>query len=112
MAIDAEELLIQPFREVVERGKEAVANAEAAAGNGDDEDEDGTDPSNGQNVTDMLKSGRSLVKEGERALQRLLPLWQERVDKHGDAFTETMRQNGEFLPITNIRVAIYRCYSN
>ncbi|KAI0110241.1 hypothetical protein F4814DRAFT_396772 [Daldinia grandis] len=97
MAIDAEELLIQPFREVVERGKEAVVNAEASAGSGDDEDEDGTDPSNGQNVTDMLKAARSLVKEGERALQRLLPLWQDRVDKHGDAFTEAMRQNDRIL---------------
>lgn len=95
MAIDVEELVIQPFREVVERGKEAVANAE---GVNDGENEDDTDPSNDQDATEMLKAARSLVREGERALQRLLPLWKERVDKYGDAFTETMRQNGEFLP--------------
>ncbi|KAK6958423.1 hypothetical protein Daesc_001223 [Daldinia eschscholtzii] len=95
MAIDVEELLIQPFREVVERGKEAVANAEAAADSGEDEDD--ADPSTGQDVADMLKAARSLVKEGERALQRLLPLWQERVDKHGDAFREAMRQNDRIL---------------
>ncbi|KAI8962943.1 hypothetical protein F5Y11DRAFT_171190 [Daldinia sp. FL1419] len=95
MAIEVEELLIQPFREVVERGKEAVANAEAAAGSGTDEG--GADLSDVQDVADMLKAARSLVKEGERALQRLLPLWQERVDQHGDAFTETMRQNDRIL---------------
>ena len=93
MAIDVEELVIQPFREVVEHGKEAVANAEAAAGAGPDDND--ADSINQQNATDMLKAARSLVKEGERALQRLLPLWKERVDKYGDAFTETMRQNGE-----------------
>ncbi|KAI1467736.1 uncharacterized protein F4812DRAFT_459837 [Daldinia caldariorum] len=95
MAIDVEELFIQPFREVVERGKEAVANAETAAGSGKDEDD--ADPSSEQDVADMLKAARSLVKEGERALQRLLPLWQERVDKHGDAFREAMRQNDRIL---------------
>ncbi|KAI1415520.1 hypothetical protein F5Y13DRAFT_156210 [Hypoxylon sp. FL1857] len=97
MAIDVEELVIQPFREVVDRAKEAVANAEAAGGGGGGGDEDDSDPSNSQDVTDMLKAARSLVREGERALQRLLPLWKERVDKYGDAFTETMRQNDRIL---------------
>ncbi|KAI1136831.1 hypothetical protein F5Y05DRAFT_88437 [Hypoxylon sp. FL0543] len=100
MAIDVEELLIQPFREVVQRAKEAVANAEAAAvsgGDGGDGDEDDTDPSDRPDVADMLKAARSLEREGERALQRLLPLWKERVDKYGDAFTESMRQNDRIL---------------
>ncbi|KAI0834335.1 hypothetical protein F5Y06DRAFT_157635 [Hypoxylon sp. FL0890] len=97
MAIDVEELVIQPFREVVERAKEAVANAEAAPGSGGAGDEDDTDPSNRQDMTGMLKAARSLAREGERALQRLLPLWKERVDKYGDAFTETMRQNDRIL---------------
>lgn len=96
MAIDVEDLVIQPFREVVERGKEAVANAEAAA-RSSGVDDNGVNASTGQNVTGMLKTARSLVREGDRALQRLLPLWKERVEKHGEAFTENMRQNGEYL---------------
>ncbi|KAI2617722.1 hypothetical protein GGS26DRAFT_576135 [Hypomontagnella submonticulosa] len=95
MAIDVEELVIQPFREVVEHGREAVANAEATAGAGPDEND--VESTSQQNATDMLKAARSLVKEGERALQRLLPLWKERVDKYGDAFTEAMRQNDKIL---------------
>lgn len=97
MAIDVEELVIQPFREVVERGKDAVSNAEAAA-RSSGVDENGVNASTGQNVTGMLRTAKSLVREGERALQRLVPLWKERVDKYGEAFTETMRQNGEYLP--------------
>ncbi|KAI1453126.1 hypothetical protein F4805DRAFT_386893 [Annulohypoxylon moriforme] len=95
MAIDVEELVIQPFREVVERGKEAVANAEAANDGGENE-EDADQPTD-QDAADMLKAARSLLREGERALQRLLPLWKERVDKYGDAFTEAMRQNDKIL---------------
>ncbi|KAI0598273.1 hypothetical protein F4775DRAFT_556058 [Biscogniauxia sp. FL1348] len=82
MGIDVEELVIQPFREVVERGKEAIANAEAS-----DHDHDAA--SSGV----MVKSARALVKEGERALQKLTPLWQSQVDKHGDAFKEALRYN-------------------
>ncbi|OTB01626.1 hypothetical protein M426DRAFT_211901 [Hypoxylon sp. CI-4A] len=94
MAIDVEELVIQPFREVVERGKEAVANAEAEAGG---VDEDAGDPSNSRDVSGMLRAARSLAKEGDRALQRLLPLWKEKVDRYGDAFTEAMRQNDRIV---------------
>ncbi|KAI1760416.1 hypothetical protein GGR53DRAFT_509830 [Hypoxylon sp. FL1150] len=96
MAIDVEELVIQPFREVTERGKEAVANAEAAA-RSSGVDENGVNSSTGQNVSGMLRASKSLVREGERALQRLVPLWKERVDKYGEAFTETMRQNDRIL---------------
>ncbi|KAI1382996.1 uncharacterized protein F4822DRAFT_89227 [Hypoxylon trugodes] len=104
MAIEVEELVIQPFREVVERGKEAVANAEAEAkaesearGDADEDNEDDADSSDKHDVTAMLKTARALVKEGERALQRLMPLWKERVDKYGDAFTEAMRQNDQII---------------
>ncbi|KAI2610526.1 hypothetical protein GGR54DRAFT_370040 [Hypoxylon sp. NC1633] len=101
MAIDAEELIIQPFREVVERGKEAVNNAEAAvaaaAAVSDGTDQNTTEASQTLDATAMLRTARSLVKEGDRALQRLLPLWKERVDKYGDAFTESMRQNDRIL---------------
>ncbi|KAI1375733.1 hypothetical protein F4677DRAFT_115134 [Hypoxylon crocopeplum] len=95
MAIEVEELVIQPFREVVERGKEAVANAEAATDG--DADENSADAPDAQNAASMLRAARSLVREGERALQRLIPLWKERVDKYGDSFTEAMRQNDRIL---------------
>ncbi|KAI5862519.1 hypothetical protein GGS23DRAFT_605472 [Durotheca rogersii] len=94
MAIDVEELVIQPFHEVVERGKDAVANAEAAA---DDADENDPKASSGRDAREMLKAARALVREGERALQRLLPLWKAQVDKYGDAFTEAMRQNEQIV---------------
>ncbi|KAL7628424.1 hypothetical protein AAE478_002627 [Parahypoxylon ruwenzoriense] len=95
MAIDVEELIIQPFREVAERGKDAIANAEAAASG--DSDGNGADGDSKRHVTGMLKSARSLVREGERALQRLLPLWKGQVDKYGDTFTEAMRQNEQII---------------
>lgn len=86
MAVDIEELIIAPIREVVDRGKEAVANAESA----DDRDDDADD------VTKrMAKAGKALVREGERALKRLQPLWDDQVKKYGDAFRTAMDKNGE-----------------
>ncbi|RYP18026.1 hypothetical protein DL765_004142 [Monosporascus sp. GIB2] len=82
MVFDVKKLILQPFHEVVERGKEAVANAEA----------DGHEPGVAKL---MLKSARALEKEGERALQRLQPLWDGRVAQYGNSFTEAMRDNGE-----------------
>lgn len=82
MAIDAEELIIRPFREVVERGKEAVVNAGAAA----EEDEEVSQR--------MGKAANAVVREGERALKRLQPLWDGQVEKYGDAFKEGMAKNG------------------
>ncbi|RYP31751.1 hypothetical protein DL767_005571 [Monosporascus sp. MG133] len=78
MVVDVKELFLQPFHEVVERGKEAVANAEAG----------GHEPGVAKL---MLKSARALEREGERALQRLQPLWDERVAQYGNSFTEAMR---------------------
>ena len=85
MAIGVEQLILQPFRDVVERGKEAAENAES-----DGADEAGV-------AKAMQKSARTLVKEGERALQRLQPLWDERLARDGDAFAEAMRDNGRSL---------------
>lgn len=79
--MDAEELILNPFHEVVDRGKEAVANAESAA---DDDAE---------LSRLMAKAGVAVVKEGERALKRLQPLWDSQVEKYGDAFKETLSQN-------------------
>ncbi|RYP65330.1 hypothetical protein DL769_006345 [Monosporascus sp. CRB-8-3] len=80
MVVDVKELILQPFHEVVERGKEAVANAEAG----------GHEPGVAKL---MLKSARALEREGERALQRLQPLWDGRVAQYGNSFTEAMRDN-------------------
>ncbi|KAF6830948.1 sh3 domain containing protein [Colletotrichum musicola] len=76
MAVDVEELIIAPFREVVARGKEAAANAEAAREE---------DPAL---VQQMMKSAQAVSKEGERALKRLQPLWDGQVEKHGDCFKD------------------------
>lgn len=84
MAVDAEELLLQPFRELVERGNEAIQNAKEA---GDDEPEISKQ---------MLKSATNVVKEGERALQKLEPLWASQVGKYGDAFRAAIGDNGKF----------------
>lgn len=83
MAIDVEVLILEPFREVVERGKEAAANAEAAQ---DDDPE---------LSKEMAKAAQAVMKGGERALKRLQPLWDSQVEKYGDDFKETMRENGE-----------------
>jgi hypothetical protein len=84
MAIDIEELILAPFREVVDRGKDAVANADAAA---EDDDENDT-------VKRLAKAGKAVVREGERALKRLQPLWDDQVAKHGDTFRAAMARNG------------------
>ncbi|KAK3902170.1 hypothetical protein C8A05DRAFT_15728 [Staphylotrichum tortipilum] len=86
MAIDIEELILAPFREVVERGKEAVANADAAAADHDDEN---------STVKRLDKAGKAVVREGERALKRLQPIWDQQVAKHGDTFRAAMARNDE-----------------
>jgi hypothetical protein len=83
MAVDVEELIIRPFREVVERGKEAADNADAA---GDDVDAELSKA--------MAKAARSVLKEGERALKRIQPLWDSQVERFGDSFKNSIRQNG------------------
>lgn len=82
MPVDAECFVIHPFQELVKIAKKAAANAEAGQSD---------DPERSKR---MLKSARSLVKEGERALQKLQPLWDAQVDRHGDAFKSGIRDNG------------------
>ncbi|GKT96573.1 SH3 domain-containing protein [Colletotrichum tofieldiae] len=81
MAVDVEELIILPFREVVERGKEATTNAEEAQNE---------DP---EQAKQMMKFATMITKEGERALKRLQPLWDNQVEKHGDMFKEIIADN-------------------
>lgn len=84
MGIDAEVLILGPFKEAIERGREAVANAEKAG------DEDA------ENSKLMLKAAQGVLREGERALKRLQPLWDSQVEKYGDAFKNGVGQNGIF----------------
>lgn len=86
MGIDDEVLILGPFKEVIERGKEAVANA---GGAGDEDVE---------HSKLMLKAAQGVVREGERALKRLQPLWDSQVEKYGEAFKTGVSQNGIFLP--------------
>ncbi|KAK3991126.1 hypothetical protein QBC44DRAFT_214946, partial [Cladorrhinum sp. PSN332] len=81
MGVDAEELLIRPFRDVVTLGSTAMANA--AAVSHDDQH---------ARAADMAKAAQSLVREGERALKRLQAVWNDHVEKYGDAFKEIMVQ--------------------
>lgn len=85
MAVDAEELVTRVFREVVERGNEAVAQAEDVA---DDDEEVGWR---------LLKAGQSLVKEGERAIKRLRPLLHNRPADFTDAVKRMMIQDVDIM---------------
>lgn len=85
MAVDAEELIIAPFREVVDRSKEAIEHAEKAQSD------------NSELAVQMMKSAQLVFREGERALKRVQPLWGSQVDKHGDSFKDAVGDNGEHL---------------
>lgn len=82
MGVDIEVLILGPFRDVVERGKEAVANAENA------------DHDNLELSKLMLKASQAVIREGERALKRIQPLWDGQVEKYGEAFKNGLSQNG------------------
>ncbi len=85
MGVDAEELIIRPFRDVVARGSDAVANAETA----------GRADGQGSELSDRVaKAGRAVMREGERALARLQPVWDAQVEKYGDAFKDALMQQG------------------
>lgn len=83
MAVDVEELILAPFREVVERGEESARNAHDAQ---DDDPE---------TSREMAKSASMIAKEGQRALKRLQPLWNNQFEKHGDVFKDTIAENGK-----------------
>ncbi|EXF83742.1 hypothetical protein CFIO01_01469 [Colletotrichum fioriniae PJ7] len=83
MAVDVEELILAPFREVVERGEESAKNAHDAQ---DDDPE---------TSREMAKSASIIAKEGQRALKRLQPLWNSQFEKHGDVFKDTIAENDD-----------------
>lgn len=92
MGVDADELIIRPFREVIERGNEALANAGEEGNDHRDGGSEDVDNVHGQ----LAKAGHALVREGERALKRLQPIWDGQVEKYGDAFKDAMLQQGRF----------------
>jgi len=81
MAVDAEGLVIRPFNEVVQQGQNAISNAQSTL----DDDE---------LSEQMTKAGRALVREGERSLQRLQPMWNRNVGTFGSAFKDAVLANG------------------
>jgi hypothetical protein len=80
MADEAERLVIAPFRDIIEKGNAAIANAQ-------DADNDKSAP--------MLKAAQSLVKEGERALKRIEPLCTKNFDEYGLNFIDAVKEHGE-----------------
>ena len=72
---DIQDLVVTPFRDIVEKGKTAVETA------GDDKP--------------MLKAAQSLVKEGERALKRIEPLCRKHLEEYGSNFLDALKENGE-----------------
>jgi Tfp pilus assembly protein PilX len=76
---EATELVIAPFRDIVEKGKQAVENA------GDNEV--------------MLKAAQSLVREGERALKKIEPLCKKQAEEYRSNFVLALKENGELLSL-------------
>ncbi|PKS09106.1 hypothetical protein jhhlp_003720 [Lomentospora prolificans] len=70
------DLVLTPFREIVEKGKIALENA------GDDH------PA-------MHKASQALVKEGERALKKIEPLCKKHMDEYGSNFMDALKENDE-----------------
>lgn len=74
---DVLDLVISPFNDIITRGQIAVENA------GD----------NGP----MLKAAQSLIREGERALNKIEPLCRMLLDKHGLKFLDFLNEDGKSL---------------
>jgi len=72
------ELVLTPFKDVVEKGRVAANNA------GDSQP--------------MLKAALALVKEGERALKRIEPLCKKHLDEYGSGFVDALKENGKGQP--------------
>lgn len=83
MAVEVEDLLVQPFRELIKRGNEAITNGEAAR------------LENPELSQVMLRSARAVVREGERALQKVQPLLLDHLERHGDAFRDAFKNCGK-----------------
>ena len=69
------ELILSPFKELVDRGKETVENAEGSE--------------------DMAKAGKNLAREGERAVSRLEPVCTNKFNEYQPAFVASLKSNSE-----------------
>ncbi|PTB70738.1 hypothetical protein BBK36DRAFT_1165243 [Trichoderma citrinoviride] len=67
------DLILTPFRDIVDKGRTAVQNA------GD--------------AQPMLKASQALLKEGERALKKIEPLCKKHFDDFGPNFIEAVKDN-------------------
>ncbi|KAL2193066.1 hypothetical protein P885DRAFT_46278 [Corynascus similis CBS 632.67] len=80
---DAEDLLIRPLRDVISIGNAAITNATLVP------------PQNSGSAHDvdpMTRAAYALVREGQRALNKVQLVWQDQVNKYGDSFREIMVQ--------------------
>jgi len=82
MGIDADNLILRPFREVVQQGQNAVSKSGLST----------EDPGLSEQ---MAEAGQALVREGERALKRLQPIWDHQVTTFGAAFIDAILAHGE-----------------
>ena len=71
-----DDLVLTPFKEIVDKATTAVENA-------------------GDESPEMLKSSQTLLKEGQRALKRIEPLCQKHFEEYGSNFTDALKENGK-----------------
>lgn len=70
-----DDLVLTPFKEIVEKAATAVGNA------GD--------------YAEMLRASQALLKEGQRALKRIEPMCRKHFEEYGSAFTDALKENGK-----------------
>lgn len=73
---EVEELVLRPFREVVEKGKLAVENA--------------------ADSPDMLKEAQRLVKVGERGMSRIEASCKKLYNDYSSNFVSALKENGKY----------------
>lgn len=78
MEEDVHILVLVPYRDIVEKAKLAIENAEEA------------DPP----LPEMRKAAQRLCKEGERALKRIQPLCKKHLEEYGQNFVNALKENG------------------
>ncbi|ROT40447.1 hypothetical protein SODALDRAFT_321794 [Sodiomyces alkalinus F11] len=81
---DMDELVIRLFRDVIDKGKAAIQKGEEVVAPEDDSIGDR-----------MSRAGRAIVKEGERAVKKIISLWKEEGGTIGDAFRRMITEPGE-----------------
>jgi hypothetical protein len=88
---EAQRLVLAPFEEIVEKGKNALENA----GDGDSAES-----------KQMQKAAKNLVREGERALAKIAPLCKSRLDEFGSVFVDALKEHGMSPLTTMIPIAL------